>query len=87
MSDERGEPGKLLIQSFTTDDRTSVPAGEFVAYFNPEEYSQVYDVEYDDSRGSGTTGSPMVFKRNKPRELEPGTKLLFPPLERGSDGE
>ena len=51
------------------------PVGEFKAYFNPEEYSQVYDVEYVRQQGEGTTGSPVVFRRVKPQEYT--LKLVF----------
>jgi len=65
---EKGELAKLLIKAYTTPDYTGAPVGEFRVYFNPEEYAQVYDIEYDDKSGDGTTGSPMVFKRVKPQE-------------------
>ena len=65
---ERGKLEKLVIKAYTKPDYSDRPVDEFQVYFNPEEYAQVYDIEYDDKSGDGTTGSPMVFKRIKPQE-------------------
>ncbi len=65
---EKGELTKLVIKAYTKPDYTGGVADEFTVSLNPEEYSQVYDIEYDDKSGDGTTGSPMVFKRIKPQE-------------------
>ncbi|MFA5354097.1 MAG: hypothetical protein WC291_07695 [Thermodesulfovibrionales bacterium] len=64
----RGGLEKLVIKSYTKPDYSGSPAGEFTVMFNPDEYTQVYDLEYEDKSGDGTTGSPMVFKRIKPQE-------------------
>ena len=71
----KGELEKLLIKAYTEPDYTGEPVEEFKAYFNPEEYSQVYDVEYVRQQGEGTTGSPVVFRRVKPQEYT--LKLVF----------
>ncbi|NOZ26264.1 MAG: hypothetical protein GXO94_09280 [Nitrospirae bacterium] len=65
---DKGELTKLVIKAYTKPDYTGGVVDEFTVSFNPEEYSQVYDIEYDDKSGDGTTGSPMVFKRIKPQE-------------------
>jgi len=71
----RGELEKLLIKAYTEPDYSGEPVGEFKAYFNPEEYTRVYDVEYVRQQGEGTTGSPVVFRKIKPQEYT--LKLAF----------
>jgi len=71
----RGELEKLLIQAYAEPDYVGSPAAEFRVSFNPEEYVQVYDVEYERSQGEGTTGSPLVFRKVKPQEFT--LRLLF----------
>ncbi len=63
-----GEVEKLVIKAYKKADYSDNPVGEFKVSFNPEEYVQVYDIEYNDRQGDGTTGSPMVFKKIKPQE-------------------
>ncbi len=71
----RGELEKLTVRAYTAPDYSGSPVAEFKVFFNPEEYTQVYDVEYDGTQGQGTTGSPVVFRRIKPQEYT--FKLLF----------
>ncbi len=63
-----GEVEKLVIKAYKTADYSGGPVAEFKVGFNPEEYVQVFDIEYNDTQGDGTTGSPMGFKRVKPQE-------------------
>lgn len=71
----RGELEKLLIKAYTEADYSGEPAAEFKVDFNPQEYTQVYDVEYERQQGEGTTGSPVVFRKVKPQEYR--LKLTF----------
>ncbi|MDQ6969597.1 MAG: hypothetical protein Q9M16_03710 [Mariprofundus sp.] len=40
----------------------------FVVMFNPANYNQKYEVEYEEAQGQGTTGSTQKFKAIKPQE-------------------
>ncbi len=71
----QGELEKLLIKAYTEADYSGEPVAEFKVYFNPEEYTQVYDVEFQREQGEGTTASPVVFRRIKPQEYR--LKLVF----------
>lgn len=66
--EKKGELEKLIIQAYTRPDYSSAPVDDFKAYFNPDEYVHVYDLEYEEKSGDGSTGSPMKFKRIKPQE-------------------
>lgn len=71
----KGELEKLLIKAFSAADYSGKPVAEFKVDFNPQEYGQVYDVEYQRQQGEGTTGSPVVFRKIKPQEYK--FKLMF----------
>jgi hypothetical protein len=64
----RGELEKLIIDAYTTPDYSGSSVFTFTVMLNPDEYMRVYDIEYEERQGSGTTGSPMVFKCIKPQE-------------------
>jgi hypothetical protein len=64
----RGQLEKLMIQSYTTANYSGSAANTFEVMYNPDEYQQVYDIEYDERQGSGTTGTPMRFKSIKPQQ-------------------
>lgn len=64
-----GQLEKLLIRAHARADYSDAPIGEFVAYVNPQELTLAYEMEYDSSQGSGTTGSRMEFKKVKPGDL------------------
>ena len=71
----KGELEKLLIKAYTEPDYSGSPVAEFKADFNPAEYSQAYDVEFERQQGEGSTGSPVVFRKVKPQEYK--LKLTF----------
>lgn len=71
----KGELEKLLIKAYSEADYSGEPVAEFKVDFNPQEYGQVYDVEYQRQQGEGTTGSPVVFRKVKPQEYK--FKLMF----------
>jgi hypothetical protein len=64
----RGELEKLIIEAYTTPDYSGSAVRSFRVTFNPDEYVRVYDIEYEERQGAGSTGSPMVFKRIKPQD-------------------
>jgi hypothetical protein len=68
MAPESGKLEKLRILAYATPDYSGSPVGQFDVYYNPDEYVQLYDLEYDEKSADGATASPMKFKRIKPRE-------------------
>lgn len=75
MTLSKGELEKLQILAYSEPDYRGAPVGEFRVMFNPEEYTQTYAVDYKETQGAGTTGSPMVFRKIKPQEYT--LKLYF----------
>ncbi|HEX9731760.1 MAG TPA: hypothetical protein VGG06_07195 [Thermoanaerobaculia bacterium] len=63
-----GELKKLTIEAFRDPKLSGAPVHSFAVMFNPNAYSQKYDVEYEAREGQGDTGSPQVFKQIKPQE-------------------
>jgi LysM repeat protein len=66
---ETGELEKLIIRAHAQADFSDEAIGEFTAYVNPHELTIAYDMEYEESQGSGTTGSRMEFSKVKPGDL------------------
>jgi hypothetical protein len=64
----RGELKKFLIEAYTASDYSGSPVASFSVMFNPANYTQKYEVEYQDAQGRGTSGSPQVYGSIKPRE-------------------
>jgi len=63
-----GELKKLTIEAYRDPQLSGAPADVFTVMFNPNTYSQKYDIEYEARQGQGDTGSPQVFKQIKPQE-------------------
>jgi len=63
-----GKLEKLLIEAYS-DPEYNDKTGEFQAMFNPEQYAIKYEVESDETSGSGTSGSAPTFQRLKPQDL------------------
>ncbi len=63
-----GELKKMVIEAFRKADYSGSAADSFTVMFNPNTYSQKYEVEYQDRQGQGDTGSPQVFGKIKPQE-------------------
>ncbi len=59
---------KMKIEAYTVADYSGGPAETFVVMFNPNTYSQKYDVEYEARQGAGDSASPQVFGNIKPQE-------------------
>lgn len=62
-----GELKKLTIETFK-DIEYNEYVDEFVVMFNPNTYSQKYEVEYQPEQGQGTTGSNQKYGNIKPQE-------------------
>ncbi len=63
-----GELKKMVIEAYREADYSGSAADSFTVMFNPNTYSQKYEVEYQDRQGQGNTGSPQVFGKIKPQE-------------------
>ncbi len=59
---------KMKIEAYTVADYSGSPAETFVVMFNPNTYSQKYDVEYEPRQGAGDSASPQIFGNIKPQE-------------------
>lgn len=66
---DRGELEKLTVYAYTDPKYLEGPVDYFETFINPDEYKQVYDVEYKTEQGEGTTGSRMVFQKIKPQQF------------------
>lgn len=64
-----GKLEKLLIEAYRDALYNDKDSNDFVAMFNPEQYSIRYEIESDDSSGSGTSGSSQTFQRMKAQDL------------------
>lgn len=63
-----GELKKMVIEAYREADYSGSAADSFTVMFNPNTYTQRYEVEYEDRQGQGDTGSPQVFGNIKPQE-------------------
>ncbi len=64
-----GELEKLLIEAYRDPEYRDKDSNMFITMFNPEQYSLKYEVESDDTSGSGTSGGAPTFQRLKPQDL------------------
>ncbi len=64
-----GKLEKLIIEAYRDAEYRDKDSNIFIAMFNPEQYSLKYEVESDDTSGSGTSGSSPTFQRLKPQDL------------------
>ncbi|MBI3047176.1 MAG: LysM peptidoglycan-binding domain-containing protein [Acidobacteria bacterium] len=75
MSDGDGGLTRLKIDAHQKDDCSDAPVDSFTVLFNPNTYSQKYEVVYHARQGAGDTGSPQVYGKIKPQEYT--FELLF----------
>jgi LysM repeat protein len=75
VSDGDGGLTRLKIESYRASDYSGNPVDTFTVLFNPNTYSQKYEVVYHARQGAGDTGSPQVFGKIKPQEYN--FELLF----------
>lgn len=75
MSDGDGGLTRLTIDSHRRADYSDEPVDSFTVLFNPNTYTQRYEVVYHARQGAGDTGSPQVFGKIKPQEYT--FELLF----------
>lgn len=59
---------KLKIEAYPDPARGGTPK-EFEVMFNPESFKETYEVLYDKSQGVGSSGTEIVFIKNKPSDL------------------
>ncbi len=83
---DKGELQKMKIEAYRTHDYSGAIIETFVVMFNPNTYTQKYEVEYQARQGQGDTGSPQVFGKIKPQEytfefLFDGTGAVAPAIE------
>ena len=65
---------KLTVKAYKTPKRASSSSpkdhiGSFEAMYNPEEFSQKYEIEYAKNQGINSTNKVVNYSRSKPREL------------------
>src|SRR5258705_3693126 len=65
----------MKIDAHRKSDYSDQPVDSFEVLFNPNTYSQKYEVVYHARQGAGDTGSPQVFGKIKPQEYT--FELLF----------
>jgi Contractile injection system tube protein len=64
-----GKLEKLTIKAYGKAERTSADLiGEFVALFNPGQYSTKVEIEYGKNQGQGTSGASQPFGSIKPQD-------------------
>jgi hypothetical protein len=72
---DKGGLERLKIKAFTSPKYSDKEVGTFQVSFNPEQFTHVYDVDFQKRQGDGATGSPVRFKKIKPPQYT--LKLLF----------
>jgi hypothetical protein len=60
---------KLTIKAFNSSARLGEPFKTFEAMYNPDEFSQTYQIAYGLKQGFDSSGRPANFARSKPKEL------------------
>ena len=63
-----GQLEKMVIYAHQQADYSDQPVDSFTVMFNPDGYTQKYEVEYHDRQGQGDSASPQVFGNIKPQE-------------------
>lgn len=66
---------RLKIEAHRQQDCTDAAVETFEVLFNPNTYTQKYEVVYHPRQGAGDTGSPQVYGKIKPQEYS--FELLF----------
>ena len=61
---------KVTFKAFTTNARSGRPIGVFQAMYNPESFSQTYEIAYGKKQGFDSSGRPANYARSKPRHLQ-----------------
>lgn len=69
MAEPSGELERLKVLAYEAADYSGQPFDTFEAWLNPNEITFSYEIDYDGGQGTGTTNSPMKFKRVKPGGL------------------
>ena len=69
MPDQSPRLNKVTFKAYPTSTRSGVPLGDFTAMYNPESFSQKYQIEYGKNQGFNSSGKPVNYARSKPGEL------------------
>lgn len=68
MVEQQGKLQKLLIESMDTSDSYEV-------LFNPETYSEVLEMQYEEGQAPGTSSTELKYLKSKPQEFN--LRLVF----------
>jgi nucleoid-associated protein YgaU len=60
---------KLTIKAYEKEARSGTPIGAFEAMFNPESFSQKYEIRYSSKQGINSTDRRADYANSNPREL------------------
>jgi nucleoid-associated protein YgaU len=60
---------KLTIKAYSKKARSGLPIGTFEAMFNPDTFSQKYEIEYGKNQGFNSTNGRVNYARSRPRQL------------------
>ncbi|MEN9866770.1 MAG: hypothetical protein RL748_2360, partial [Pseudomonadota bacterium] len=60
---------KLTIRAYAKQSRSTPPIGTFEAMFNPETFSQKYEIEYSKNQGLNSSSRPVKYTRSRPKLL------------------
>lgn len=61
---------KLTIKAYSNRKRTTATKiGTFEAMYNPESFSQKYEIEYGKNQGFNSTGASLNYARSRPKVL------------------
>ncbi len=63
-----GKLEKMKIEAHRKPDYSDAAVDSFTVMFNPNTYTQKYDVDYEARQGPGDTASPLIFGKIKPLE-------------------
>jgi hypothetical protein len=69
METQSGELVKLKIESFSDQEYQNKDDGFFEVMFNPNQYTNKYEIQYDEQQASGTSANAPSFSNMKSQEL------------------
>ncbi len=61
---------KLTVKAYSSSRRSGMPLGTFEAMYNPESFSQTYEISYGKNQGFDSSSRPANYARSKPSELK-----------------
>ena len=60
---------KLKILAYDNRERSGMPIGTFEAMFNPESFSQKFEIQYGRGQGMNSSDQEAVYSYNRPSDL------------------